>query len=183
MDELLSLERLIKHWNFLQGEFSFLSMGKGSRFMASKRSRNGYICPETYNPADFLIGTLAIAPGSENASQKSVNRLCDQYAVSEFAGRINVLINFEMHMMECEEFHDTDYTNYQHRTPLWPKKMLWLCHRTLLTIARDPTIQTLRIIQKIVRASLCLFLQISPFFLLPSPGYCADGWILLFRIG
>lgn len=116
--------------------------------------RNGYICPETYNPADFLIGALAIAPGSEHASQKSVNRLCDQYAVSEYSGRINVLINFEIHIMECREFPDADDTNYQFRGPLWPKKIFWLCYRTLLTIIRDPTIQTLRIIQKIVCA-LC----------------------------
>ncbi|XP_037030733.1 protein scarlet [Bradysia coprophila] len=121
---------------------------------------NGYICPETYNPADFLIGTLAIAPGSENASQKSVNRICDQYAVSEFAGRINVLTNFEMHIMECEEFHDTNYNNYQLRRPYWPKTLFWLCYRNFLTIIRDPTIQTLRIIQKIVialMAGLCFF--------------------------
>lgn len=66
--------------------------------------------------------------------------------------------------MECEEFHDTDYTNYQFRRPFWLKKILWLCHRTLLTIARDPTIQTLRIVQKIVRPPLRNCVSISTFF-------------------
>lgn len=126
-------------------------------------SRNGYICPETYNPADFLIGALAIAPGSENASQRSVNRVCDQYAVSEYAGRIELLINFEMHLMECGEFHDIDYINYQFRGPLWPMTLFWLCYRSLLTIARDPTIQTLRIIQKIV-SLFCLLFRNSSIF-------------------
>lgn len=66
------------------------------RFFAA----NGHHCPAAYNPADFLVGVLATAPGCERASQRTAQRLCDLFAVSETAQQRDVLVNLEMHMAE-----------------------------------------------------------------------------------
>lgn len=51
-----------------------------------------------YNPADFLIKTLAIYPGSEEASRLSIKKICDQFAVSEYAKMVDVVVQYEFHM-------------------------------------------------------------------------------------
>lgn len=114
---------------------------------------NGYECPENYNPADFLIGVLASTPGYEKSSQRSVNRICDFFTVSEQSQQLDMLINFEMHMCESGEFHVKDEERLFDK-PFWIVTMYWLTYRTLLTVVRDPTVQAMRMVQKIVSSAL-----------------------------
>ncbi|XP_055609222.1 protein scarlet isoform X3 [Uranotaenia lowii] len=116
--------------------------------------QHGYCCPSNYNPAEFLIGVLAMAPGYEKASQRSAHRLCDLFAVSEAASQRDVLINLEMHMAETGDFNVTEEKNLS-RKPLWAYTVFWLTYRCFLTVVRDPTVQYLR--------------------------YCPYGGIVLFR--
>ncbi len=48
------------------------------------------MCPASYNPADFFIRTLACLPGSEEASRAAVRRICDRFAVSEHARKMEM---------------------------------------------------------------------------------------------
>ncbi|XP_055609215.1 protein scarlet isoform X2 [Uranotaenia lowii] len=119
--------------------------------------QHGYCCPSNYNPAEFLIGVLAMAPGYEKASQRSAHRLCDLFAVSEAASQRDVLINLEMHMAETGDFNVTEEKNLS-RKPLWAYTVFWLTYRCFLTVVRDPTVQYLRLLQKIgiaLMAGLC----------------------------
>lgn len=109
---------------------------------------NGYNCPSSFNPADFLIGVLATAPGSEKASQRAATRLCDLYAVSEEAQRVDMLVNLEMSMAESGEFQFAKEPEFQ--KPLWLLTVYWLIYRNFLSVLRDPSVQTLRIVQKLV---------------------------------
>ncbi|KXJ69920.1 hypothetical protein RP20_CCG025406 [Aedes albopictus] len=111
--------------------------------------QHGYSCPSNYNPAEFLIGVLATAPGYEKASQRSAQRLCDLFAVSEAAGQRDVLINLEMHMAETGDFKITE-ESYLSRKSNWLCTTYWLTYRAFLTVVRDPTVQYLRLLQKIV---------------------------------
>lgn len=43
---------------------------------------NGFQCPLTFNPADFIIGTLA-SSGRMSDSHRLAHRICDAYAVSQ----------------------------------------------------------------------------------------------------
>uniref|UniRef100_A0A336L180 CSON003410 protein n=1 Tax=Culicoides sonorensis TaxID=179676 RepID=A0A336L180_CULSO len=120
-------------------------------------SQQGYTCPKTYNPADFLIGVLAPAPGCEKASLRIANRICDLFAVSEAAQQRDMLINLEMHIGEEADLQ-TKYESVKYRKPYWITTVFWLMYRALLTVVRDPTVQYLRIIQKIaiaIMAGLC----------------------------
>lgn len=111
--------------------------------------KNGYDCPAEYNPADFMIGVLATAPGFERASHRAANRLCDLYAVSEGAQQRDLLINLEMHIAEVGDLQ-MQHETVKFNKPRWPVTVFWLTYRTLLTVVRDPTVQLLKILQKIV---------------------------------
>lgn len=118
--------------------------------------KNGYVCPLNYNPADFLIGVLAPAPGCERASLKTANRLCDLFAVSDAAQQRDMLINLELHIAE-EGNLITKYDAANFKRPWWITTVFWLTYRSFLTVMRDHKIQTLRIFQKIVSESIfCL---------------------------
>lgn len=37
-------------------------------------------------------------PGAENASKLSIKRICDQFAVSDYAKEVDVVVQYEFHM-------------------------------------------------------------------------------------
>ncbi|XP_058063599.1 protein scarlet [Anopheles bellator] len=120
-------------------------------------AQHNFECPPNYNPAEFLIGALATTPGFEKASQRSAQRMCDLFAVSEAAGQRDVLINLEMHMAETGEFSINDEQHLA-APPSWFYTTLWLTYRTWLTVVRNPTVQYLRFLQKMaiaIMAGLC----------------------------
>lgn len=116
-------------------------------------AEQGYECPKAYNPADYLIGILASTPGSEKASQRTAHYLCDLYAVSSVAKQRETIVDLEFHMAETAEYpFETEADEF--KSQLWPLKFYILWYRATIITFRDPTIQTLRFIQKIALALL-----------------------------
>lgn len=113
-------------------------------------AEHGYVCPDAYNPADFMIGLLATYPGDENSSRRTAHRVCDLFAVSPMAEERDVLVNLEFHMAEKAEFDIEGHHGRRMRNLWWYKKIYWLVYRAFLSVTRDSSIQTLRIVQKIV---------------------------------
>ncbi|EDV95783.1 protein scarlet [Drosophila grimshawi] len=112
---------------------------------------HGYYCPEAYNPADFLIGVLATDPGYEQASQRSAQHLCDQFAVSSAAKQRDMLVNLEIHMAQSGNYpYDKELDSF--RSVPWYKRFYIVWLRATLTMLRDPTIQWMRFIQKMAIA-------------------------------
>lgn len=62
----------------------------------------GYHCPSAYNPAEFFIKTLAIIPDCEENCKATVRRICENFAVSEYAKQIEVVVQYEFHLGENE---------------------------------------------------------------------------------
>lgn len=71
----------------------------------------GYQCPSAYNPADFLIKTLAVVPDWEENCRQTIKKICDHFAVSDFAKEVEIVIQYEFHKGENEEVAFT--------APLW----------------------------------------------------------------
>jgi ATP-binding cassette, subfamily G (WHITE), eye pigment precursor transporter len=121
-------------------------------------AENGYKCPASYNPADFLIGVLSTEHGPyERNSQRTSMRICDMFAVSEASQQRDLLVNLEMHMFESGVYRVEDELS-SFRPPMGITTMYWLVWRFLLTVFRDPTIQFMRVLQKIgiaLMAGLC----------------------------
>jgi ABC-type multidrug transport system ATPase subunit len=124
----------------------------------------GYFCPENYNPADYLIGVLAIEGGHERASQRVAQRICDNFAVSLQFQQTDLVVNLEMHMYESGNYKvKKELENY--KKPFWCTTVFYLTKRFVMNVLRDPTVQLLRILQKVaiaIMAGLVLnFLIIS----------------------
>lgn len=111
---------------------------------------NGYQCPESYNPADFLIGVLATDPGYERACQRSAQHLCDLFAVSSAAKERDMLVNLEIHIAETSDFPFK--SDFDFRPAFWFKKFYFIWYRAILAVFRDPTVQWLRFVQKMAMA-------------------------------
>lgn len=121
-------------------------------------AENGYKCPITYNPADYLIGVLSTEYGqSERSAHRTSSRICDLFAVSEAAHQRDLLVNLEVHMHESGIYKiEDELSNY--KPPRAITTIYWLVWRFLISVFRDPTIQNLRILQKIgiaLMAGLC----------------------------
>jgi ATP-binding cassette, subfamily G (WHITE), eye pigment precursor transporter len=46
-------------------------------------------CPINYNPADYFVQLLAIAPNKEQECRGTIKKICDSFAVSSIAEEIN----------------------------------------------------------------------------------------------
>lgn len=121
---------------------------------------HGYKCPENYNPAEYLISVLSMETGSyERTSQRTAGRICDLFAVSEASQQRDLLVNLEMHMHESGTYHVQDELQ-GFNPPSWVTTFYWITWRSLLTVVRDPSVQYLRILQKVliaIMAGLCYF--------------------------
>ncbi|KAF7270965.1 hypothetical protein GWI33_016097 [Rhynchophorus ferrugineus] len=122
----------------------------GSRANATEFfEKLGFECPSSYSPADFFIKTLAI-PCYETNSKIAVKRICDQFAVSDYAKEVDVVVQYEFHMGRAQprEFE----LRSQFKEPFWWQKLYWLTYRWSKEVLRDPSIQSLRILQRMVIA-------------------------------
>ena len=65
--------------------------------------RLGYVCPHTYNPADFFITTVATAMIHENEdSKRSSQRICDAFLSSDACKELDVILQLEVHVAESD---------------------------------------------------------------------------------
>lgn len=106
-------------------------------------TRNGFHCPKTYNPADFIIGILSRTTTNDKDSNKSTAaQLCDAFEASRHdAPPLQTSTN----TAAIEEDQQ-----YDRKKPFWICTVYWMLQRNWLLATRDPTIQNLRIIQKFV---------------------------------
>lgn len=91
-----------------------------------------------YNPADFLIGVLA--KSNEVDGMRNASKLCDAYDA----------INRNNHRSDFENFDGIEDSKYDVQKPFWIFTLYWLIYRNLLIVLRDPSIQRIRILQKVV---------------------------------
>ncbi|KAB0802093.1 hypothetical protein PPYR_04279 [Photinus pyralis] len=111
----------------------------------------GYNCPNNYNPADFYIRTLAVTPGSEEASKQTIRYICDHFAVSEYIKEVEMVIQYEFHMgrsLQAQTFR----TNFKEQ--LWFVKLFLLIYRGLLAYWRDTWLLAIRLVEKMAVALL-----------------------------
>nr|BDX53025.1 Scarlet [Dorcus rectus] len=123
----------------------------------------GYKCPNNYNPADFFIRTLALTPGFEETSKQTIKSICNQFAVSDYAKEVDVVVQYEFHMGRASE-HSSFIVRSNFKEVFCWTKLSWLTYRSFIDILRNPTVQALRILQKIgiaIMVGLCYLGTVS----------------------
>ncbi|XP_049778131.1 protein scarlet-like isoform X1 [Schistocerca cancellata] len=117
--------------------------------------RLGFRCPPTFNPADFLVRTLAVTPGQEEDCRLNIRRLCDHFAVSEAAQDVDVLVRVSA---TSDLVVEPARRINMFKPASWATKLRLLTWRAWLQVFRDPTLQWIRIGQKVaiaLMAGLC----------------------------
>ncbi|XP_024867190.1 protein scarlet isoform X1 [Temnothorax curvispinosus] len=117
-------------------------------------SSQGYECPCNYNPADFLVATLAIAPSDADGSGRVAQKICDAFLTSEVGNEIDVILQQELdtaHLQSPIEKNIRESRAFvESRSWL---RLYWLIHRGFLQVLRDPSVQLIRILQKVTIAT------------------------------
>lgn len=113
-------------------------------------SRNGFHCPKTYNPADFIIGILSrttmttTTTTSDMDGNSIASQLCNAFEAS-CRKRAPLKTSATTTTAAIEEDR-----KYDRKKPFWICTVFWMLQRNWLIAKRDPSIQNLRIIQKFV---------------------------------
>ncbi|KYN07741.1 Protein scarlet, partial [Cyphomyrmex costatus] len=117
-------------------------------------SSQGYECPCNYNPADFLMATLAIAPSDADGSGKIAQKICDAFLMSEACNEIDVILQqeFDPACLQRQVSRIVTKTNVN-ESRCW-LRLYWLIHRGFLQILRNPSVQLIRILQKVSIATI-----------------------------
>lgn len=138
------------------GKLSYTGSPKGSiEFFQGL----GLVPPEGSNPACYLMSALS---GNEKRSSKWIS---DQFAVTKMATDRDNHISKALNGRKQEQLWQ--YLE-GYRRPVQRLRTFWfiiylLTYRTLLNVARDPTVQIIRLVQKVVSIN-CGSYQITLFY-------------------
>ncbi|XP_076634762.1 ABC transporter G family member 3 [Colletes latitarsis] len=128
-----------------------------AQFFASQ----GYECPRNYNPADFLIAIVATGPSAENGGEETARKVCDVFLTSEASDEIDYILMKEIQLGNSSNSTPKlllDSKSIAQRGSRYCSRLYWLVYRNFLQVLRDPSIQTIRILQKVsvaLIAGLC----------------------------
>lgn len=106
-------------------------------------------CPTNYNPADFYVQMLAVVPGRESESRETIRRICDSYAVSDMAKKVQAFVASERKgaVKSLEPVKGTGSQGYRATWFTQFRAILW---RSWLTVLKEPMLVKVRLIQTFV---------------------------------
>ncbi|XP_055606138.1 protein white isoform X2 [Uranotaenia lowii] len=134
-----------------EGRVAFL----GSPYQASEFfSQLGIPCPPNYNPADFYVQMLAIAPNKEAECRDTIKKICDSFAVSPIARDIMEVANAGKNVEEqyyLQPMNGVSKTGYR---ATWWTQFYYVLWRSWLTVLKDPMLVKVRLLQTAMVATL-----------------------------
>ncbi|KOX79247.1 Protein scarlet [Melipona quadrifasciata] len=99
----------------------------------------GYECPRKYNPADFLVAIVATGSKNENGEEVA-RKICDVFSTSKICNEIDRILEKQIESVTKEARYCS--------------RLYWLIYRDFLQVSRDPSIQIIRILQKVSVAAI-----------------------------
>ncbi|KAK2139564.1 hypothetical protein LSH36_1718g00024 [Paralvinella palmiformis] len=95
----------------------------------------GLHCPPNYNPADFLINTLAVVPGHEKKSKETIKLVCNCFQESSYARRVQYLMEEQTShkddkfVLEMDDVINGDKGKQDYAASWWVqmKMCFWRC--------------------------------------------------------
>ncbi|XP_062537157.1 protein white [Armigeres subalbatus] len=134
-----------------EGRVAFL----GSPYQASEFfSQLGIPCPPNYNPADFYVQMLAIAPNKEAECRDTIKKICDSFAVSSIAREVMEVANSGKNVEEqylLQPMEGVSRTGYRSS---WWTQFYYVLWRSWLTVLKDPMLVKVRLLQTAMVATL-----------------------------
>ncbi|XP_028131579.2 protein scarlet isoform X1 [Diabrotica virgifera virgifera] len=141
--------------------------------------RMGYVCPTSYNPADFYIKTLSTTPGYEDNCRQTVKRICDQFAVSDEAKEVEIVVQYELHMGRVATQRKFELRQ-NFKEIRWLSKLFWLTYRWILEIYRNPSLEAMKIAQRMLIGFIVGFCYLGTDALTQNGVQSVTGIIFMF---
>ncbi|CAG0879460.1 unnamed protein product, partial [Darwinula stevensoni] len=119
--------------------------------------RMGYECPLNFNPADFYVHTLAIAPGEEEEHRERVSRICDAFKESVERKVLEGEVGFSGEVDDDESPNDPDEKGSE---MTFKYKVSWFAQfcavfvRSWTVNRREPYVIKIRLFQSLMVALL-----------------------------
>ncbi|XP_058443759.1 protein white isoform X2 [Malaya genurostris] len=134
-----------------EGRVAFL----GSPYQAAEFfSQLGIPCPPNYNPADFYVQMLAIAPNKELECRDTIKKICDCYATSPAARDVMDVAsagkNVDEHCL-LQPVNGASKSGYRSG---WWTQFYYVLWRSWLTVLKDPMLVKVRLLQTAMVATL-----------------------------
>jgi ATP-binding cassette, subfamily G (WHITE), eye pigment precursor transporter len=112
----------------------------------------GAPCPQNYNPADFYVQLLAIAPNREQECRDTIKKICDSFAVSQVAQDLLEKASVNTKTGEFNYYEkrpSTELVKMGYRATWWTQfyAILW---RSWLSVLKEPLLVKVRLLQTIV---------------------------------
>ena len=129
-----------------EGRVAFL----GSPYQAADFfSGLGIPCPPNYNPADFYVQMLAIAPNKENECREVIKKICDSFAVGPIAKEIsetacNKVGEQNGFLVPMEGVGRAGFR------ATWWTQFYCILYRSWLSVLKEPMLVKVRLLQTIV---------------------------------
>ncbi|KAF2346868.1 ABC transporter-like, partial [Trinorchestia longiramus] len=115
--------------------------------------RSGKICPDSFNPADFFIMTLAVHPEHEDESRTFIGKLCDSYEESEGQNLRKQVLDNNTGIKQEDSSMDRKASKSPYKAS-WGSQFSAVLVRSTLEIVRDPTQLNIKLIQTVMIALL-----------------------------
>ncbi|XP_065210811.1 protein scarlet-like [Planococcus citri] len=116
----------------------------------------GYPYKEEQNPAEYLVKSLAIVPGQELKTSDKASNICEKFEKSQYPRNIDAQI-------ERERYEKVESFNVCEKIERisWIYMLYLMTYRNLLGAIRDPSVQNIRIINKVALASILGFFMMG----------------------
>ncbi|KAL3831605.1 hypothetical protein ACJMK2_023342 [Sinanodonta woodiana] len=113
--------------------------------------QHGYVCPVNYNPADYFIMTLAVAPERRAECNDRIHRICDAFQetreAKEMEEETNVLRSC---VKKASPVFNEAFSETSRYEASWCKQFVCVFKRCWLTSIREPNIIRVRFLQTMV---------------------------------
>lgn len=107
----------------------------------------GVPCPVNYNPADYFVQVLAIAPNKEQECRGTIKKICDSFAVSAIAEEINAEAS---RLATDEDIASRQSNKIQRFRASWLTQFYAITWRAWLSVLKEPMLVKVRLSQTIM---------------------------------
>ncbi|KDR23584.1 protein scarlet-like isoform X2 [Zootermopsis nevadensis] len=96
-------------------------------------SNQGFVCPPSYNPAEFFIQKLSVIPGEEEDSSQRMNQICEAFSTLEQDRSLQLSVPHIQVARNCITGLSRDFQKYVTiRKPYWHTQVYWLTWRSVV---------------------------------------------------
>ncbi|GFG38120.1 hypothetical protein Cfor_07570, partial [Coptotermes formosanus] len=132
-----------------EGRVAFLGSPDGAcKFFRTM----GACCPSNYNPADFFIQLLAIAPTREESCRQTVEMVCDSFQESEAGQRI--LEEAEMQWEVPRTLFEQQKSRHSPYKASWWAQLRAVLWRSWISVIKEPVLIKVRLLQTLLLSAL-----------------------------